>query len=171
MANSILNAAKIQFFKVKPEYGDTTIEVPNTTVDGSDTITLSSKWSMANVQGGTQSLVAYENVDNPNIPIQLKFSEDLCREFGKNYKNIINNFAKIQYPVEVNNKIKPPYCKIEWDGKVYRGYFTNVRITLSGPYLGKGKEYRSQCEISAQFVLSPKTMLKNSTVTVIGNMT
>lgn len=176
MASSYLNRAKIQFFKVVSEHDkNLTIEIPSTTIDGTDTITITSKWSSADVQGGTQSLVAYDSVDNPNLPIQLKFNKDLCSEFGISYTKTINNFARIQYPVEVGNKIKPPYCKIQFDGRVYRGYFTNVRITLSGPYLisrkGKRDKYRSQCEVSAQFVLSPKIMIRNKRIDILGNMT
>lgn len=176
MASSYLNGAKRQFFTVKSENNSSlSITVPSTTIDGTDTITISSTWSTASVQGGTQNLVAYDKVDNPSFTVQLKFSKDLCSEFNLNYVNIIKNFAKIQYPVEVDNKIKPPYCKISWDGKVYRGYFTNVRITQSGPYMtgrdGVVDKYRSQCEIAAQFVLSPKTMLRSSTINIMGTIT
>lgn len=176
MASNFLNLARKEFFRLVSEHGDISLYVPNTISDGNDTITFSSKWNSQDVQGGTQPLVAYENVGSPTMQIHLKFNEDLCREFGNgtnvtaSYTEIIDGFTNIQYPPIIGGKIKPPYCKIAWDGRVYRGYFTNVRIALSGPYL-KSKKYRSVCEISAQFVISPKTMNRAGNVHILGNIT
>lgn len=175
MAENYMNAAKKVFFKVVPEYpADASgFTIPCTVLDGTDAIQLQSRWTTVDVQGGTQSLVAYENVQNPTVPIQIKFNQDLCREFSgtvSSYESIIRGFANIQYPVEDSGKIKPPYCKISWDGKTCRGYFTNIRITLSGPYK-RGFNYKSECEISANFTISPKSILKNGNVDILHVMT
>lgn len=177
MAHELLNKARVEFFKVKQEYTDIVYIIPNTTVDGTDTITFTSNWSKASVQGGTQPLVAFDNVENPQLQINLKFNEELCREFNTvctSYQTIINGFAKLQYPISNGGKIKQPYCRISWDGKIYRGFFTNVRITTSGPYRlmnGKVQKYRSQCEISAQFTVSPTNILTQENVNVFGQLT
>lgn len=177
MATSLMNIAKGNFFTISPEGNGSKIIIPTTTKDGSDTLTLASNWSQQNVQGGTQSLVAYNYVENPSMNINLTFNADLCREFQgqcSSYENIINNIGKIVYPAESSGKIVPPYCRINWDGKTYRGYFTNVRITLTGPYKAtkNGRQsYRSECEVTGQFIVSPKTSIRRSNININGSIT
>lgn len=159
----------INFFKFR--VNGTTYTVPTTTTEGSDSFSLTSSWSTVNLQGGTEAISAFNYVNNPTIPINLKFNEDLWREpecinqLNVSYEKLISIMASLQYPIESSGKILPPYCTIEYNGNIFRGYFTNVRLTQSGPFRqnGSSKPYRTVCDFTGQF-----TVVKSSAPTRSG---
>lgn len=142
--------------------------IPLVPDESSDAITISSNWSSTNVQGGTAPVVAFENVNNPVVNINLKIHADLFRSLkGESYNNIkyrtytetITKFLSLIYP---NNNsaddsfIVSPYIKVEWNSFVYRGYLTNVRVTQSGNIIpdvnddGTNINMRAVTQISGQ---------------------
>lgn len=159
----------INFFKFNlEESGEGTYVVPNTTTENTDSISFTSNWTTVNIQGSTEAVSAFNYVNNPTIPINLKFSEDMWREYPEDLKNhtyeeTVAMMAALQYPIESGSKILPPYCKIHFNGYIYRGYFTNVRITESGPFRttradgSKTVSHRTICEFNGQFTIVKKS--------------
>lgn len=152
-----------KYFSFKLENENEEWIIPNTTVEGSDGINLSTSWSTQNVQGSTEAMTAFNHVNNPTLSVNLKFHEDLFREYqiSHSYLETINKFASLAYPSEKNNKIVPPYVKIYFNNYIYRGFFTSIKITQSGPFRNG---YRISCEISSQFTVVSKTAPRQSGV-------
>lgn len=154
----------VNFFKFKPENESVVYTIPNTTNE--DSLSFTSNWTTSNVQGSTEAVTAFNYVSNPTIPINLKFCEDLWREYPNDltidYVKTINGLASLQYPVVKGSTIYPPYCRIEFNGKVFRGYFTNIKLTESGPFrrsvnkngvISNNTMHRTHCDFTASFVV------------------
>lgn len=167
----------VNFFKFKPENdkNGTVYVIPNTTVE--DSLSFSSNWTTSNVQGSTEAISAFNYVSNPTLPINLKFNEDLWREYPNDLKigyiETINGLASLQYPIETGGIIYPPYCRIEFNNKIFRGYFTNIKLTESGPFrrsvdrfgrVSNGNLHRTHCEFNATFII----VKKNASPTRVG---
>lgn len=145
-----------KYFKFKLENENITYTIPQTVIDGSDTIQFVTSWYKQNIPGSTEPMVAYNYTDNPVVNINLKFHEDMWREANLDtdgYKDVINKFASLVYPSNNGQIIKPPYCLIYYDEYVYRGYFSNIRINQSG-VVRNG--YKTTCEISSTFNIIKK---------------
>lgn len=157
---SIISGMSSQFFQFRIP-GESTWTIPVVTTENSDSINFTSVWSTVNVQGSTEAMSAFNYVNNPTIPINLKFHEDLWREYnpGHTYEETIAKLASLQYPGGTST-ITPPYVFIFFKGYTFRGYFTSMRITESGP-IRNG--HNVMCEVSAQF-----TVVKSSAPTRSG---
>lgn len=157
MASLISNLSS-QFFKFR--VAGETWTIPVTPVENSDSLNFSSNWSTVNVQGSTEAMSAFNYVNNPTLPINLKFHEDLWREYNLShtYEETIAKLASLQYPGAQYNQdsstIEAPYIFISYKGYTFRGYFTSMRITESGP-IRNG--HNVLCEISAQFTIVKST--------------
>ena len=89
----------IVYFKLKPP-GEGTWIIPVAPIEGSDSLNFTSSWSTVNVQGGTEAISAFNYTNNPTIPINLKFHEDLWRECNitsHTYEETIAKFASLQF--------------------------------------------------------------------------
>lgn len=150
-----------RYFSFKLENENEEWIIPNTTTEGSDGINFSTSWSTQNVQGSTEAMTAFNYVNNPTLSVNLKFHEDLFKEYqiSHSYLETINKFASLAYPSENGTQIIPPYVKIYFNNYIYRGYFTSIKITQSGP-LRNG--YRIVCEITSQFTVVSKTAPRQS---------
>lgn len=158
----IKNDENTRWFRFKQEgEGNPIYTIPQTVVDGSDTISFQSNWTKENVQGSTEPMVAFNYVDAPQININLKFHEDMWREaqgsLNNSYIDVINKFASMIYPGENNQMLKSPYCLVYIGTYVYRGYFSSIRINQSGPFRNG---YQVSCEINSTFVIIKKTSPK-----------
>ena len=145
---SIISSMSSQFFKFRV-IGESTWTIPAPVMENSDSISITSSWSTTNVQGSTEAMSAFNFVNNPTIPINIKFHEDLWRDYnpGHTYEETIAKLASLQYPGGTST-IEPPYVIISWSEYTFRGYFTNIRITQSGPFRNG---HRVCCEVSMQF--------------------
>lgn len=145
------NTKNGQNFKFRLESENVTYSIPQSVVDGSDTVQFTSSWSKQNVSGSTEPMVAFNYVDNPTVNVNLKFHEDMWREAGldtSGYQEVISKFAAMIYPGVKGQKITPPYSLVYIDEYVYRGFFTNIRINQYG-VIRNG--YKTSCEISSTF--------------------
>lgn len=155
----------VNFFTLKTDENKTYV-IPNTTTEGTDSLSFSSNWTTANIQGSTEAVTAFNYVNNPNININLKFHEDSWREYPdmlKDYtfEQTIAGLASLQYPIVKNSAILPPYCKIEYNGQIYRGYFNNIKITQTGPFRRSTNSngnlsstmHRTICEFTGNFTI------------------
>lgn len=147
------NEIFVNTFTFKVQNENTKWVIPVTTVENTDGITISSNWTKQHLQGGTEPIVAFNYVDNPTITINLKFHEDLWREYPNyatgTYESAIAKLASLQYPSGANT-IESPYVYIAFNNKAYRGYFQNMKITQSGP-IRDG--HRIVCDVSGSFVI------------------
>ena len=143
-------------FKLENDLSNTIYIIPQTTVDGSDTIQFNVNWSRQNLPGSTEPMVAYNYTDAPTANINLKFHEDMWAECGLNisgYLDVINKFAALAYPSTQGSVIKPPYVMLYFNNYVYRGYFTSIRVNQSG-VIRNG--HKTTCEITSSFVIIKK---------------
>ena len=160
MSVFIGNTTNTKYFSFQFDGEDTIYTIPQTLNDGSDTVQFSSNWTKLNLPGSTEPMVAFNFVDAPTVPIQLKFHEDMWREAGLNpsgYRNVINKFVSLIYPGENGEIIRPPYCMLYVNDAVYRGYFTSIRVNQYG-IIRNG--YKTSCEISASFTIIKRTAPK-----------
>lgn len=126
----------VEFFSFRLEDESELWEIPNTVTDGSDTISLNSDWQKTNIMGSTEPMVAFNYVDSPTIPISIKFHADMFREYNlkHTYEATIGKLLSLVYPDDRNTSyIKPPFLRVQYGNSIYRGYFTNIRVTTSGP--------------------------------------
>lgn len=167
---------KFNFFRFKVEGENVQYIIPQSVRDGTDTINFTSNWESINLPGSTEPMVAFNYVNAPSINVNLKFHEDMWREiyadlsFWDNhsvvvtnlpsYTDVISKFASLIYPSVKNQTIKSPYCTIYFDGYIYRGYFTNIRINQSG-IIRNG--HKVECEITSSF-----TAIKRTSPTKLG---
>lgn len=145
-----------RYFKFRLESESSYYTIPQSVTDGTDVISFSSNWVKQNIPGSTEPMVAFNYTDAPTLTINLKFHEDMWRDANMNtsgYMLAVNKFASLVYPGANGAIIKPPYVKFSYDMSTYRGYFTNVRITQSGP-IRNG--YRPYCEVVGSFVVIKK---------------
>lgn len=151
---SLISNMSSQFFQFRVP-GESTWVIPAPPVENSDSFNLTSSWSTVNVQGSTEAMSAFNYVNNPTIPINLRFHEDLWYEYDMDhtYEQTIAKLASLQYPGGTST-ITPPYVFISFNRHVYRGYFTSMRITQTGP-IRNG--HRIMCEVSAQFTVVKTT--------------
>lgn len=150
-----------EFFSFRVE-GESSWKVPVTTSnDDGDKINLGATWSTTYVQGSTEAIVAFDHTNNPSININLKFHEDLWREYPQahSYEDTISKLASLVYPNDTNGSIEPPYVTISYNSAIYRGYFTSLNISQTGPLRHSsttGKTYRVVCTVTGNFVVSKK---------------
>nr|CAI9751274.1 hypothetical protein DGKKSRWO_DGKKSRWO_CDS_0014 [uncultured phage]CAI9752124.1 hypothetical protein CVNMHQAP_CVNMHQAP_CDS_0014 [uncultured phage] len=150
----IENIDNNSFFTFKVETENKKWVIPIIPNEGSDSINIQANWTTQNVQGSTEAIAAFNYVNNPTLTINLKFHEDLWRTYKykvtDTYDKTVSKLASLPYPGGTSI-IQPPYVKISYADTVYRGYFTSMRITQSGP-MRDG--HRVITEISAQFIVS-----------------
>lgn len=158
---SIVSSMSSQFFQFRV-VGEETWTIPAPVVENSDSINITSNWSNMNVQGSTEGMSAFNYVNNPTIPLTIKFHEDLWREYnpGHTYEETIAKLASLQYPGGTST-IEPPYVILSWSGYTFRGFITSVRITQSGP-MRNG--HRVFCEVGLQFTVVKSTSPSRSEI-------
>ena len=144
-----------QYFKFKVENESTRYTIPISVTEGSDSFTVNSSWTKQNVQGSTEGMVAFNYVDNPTLNISIKFNEDICRELNssQSFEKIVSKLVALQYPGEKSGHIVAPYVWISYDNFAYRGYFSNLRVTLTGPYRNG---HKTICEVTGTFNIVKK---------------
>ena len=147
---------EINYFQFKVAGESETWSIPVTVVEGSTSINMSATWDKVNVQGSTEAMSAFNYVDNPTIPINLKIHEDLWREYNlkHTYLETISKFASLIYPGDNYGTLSAPYVYIFFDGYGFRGYFSSLKVTPTGP-LRDG--YRVACDISGSFIVVKST--------------
>lgn len=148
------------FFQFKLEDESTIYTIPQTVNDGSDTISFSSSWTKESLPGSTEPMVAFNYVDAPTIPINLKLHQDMWRAANldeNDYIKVVNKFVSMIYPGENGDIIKPPYCMIYVNNCIYRGYFSSIRVNQSGIMRNGVKVV---CEINSSFTILKKTSPK-----------
>lgn len=152
----LTNVKDTRYFRFKLEDSNTTYTIPQTVVDGSDSIQVQTSWDKKNLPGSTEPMVAYNFTDAPVMGLNIKYHEDMFREAGLatgDYLNVTYQFLALAYPSASGQIIKPPYCYIYIDCAVYRGFFTNLRVTMSG-VIRNG--YKTQCEVGGSFTIIRK---------------
>ena len=87
---SIISSMSSQFFKFRV-IGESTWTIPAPVMENSESISITSSWSTTNVQGSTEAMSAFNFVNNPTIPINIKFHEDLWRDYNPGHTIVINN--------------------------------------------------------------------------------
>lgn len=153
-----------KFFKFRLESETDACVIPQSVNDGSNTFQVSANWTKQNLPGSTEPMVAFNYTDAPTINFNLKFHQDMWRDAGldiKGYQEAVNKFVSLAYPGAQGQIIKPPYCIVYDSGAVYRGYFTSIRVTQSGPIRDGLKVI---CEINSSFTVIRKYAVVQSTL-------
>lgn len=159
---SIIANESDAFFRFKVAGENERWTIPVIPKENSMSINLTSNWTTVNVQGSTEAMSAFNYVNNPTIPINLNFHEDLWREYSlsHSYEETINKLAALQYPGG-SETIVAPYVYIYFCDYAFRGYFNSMRISTSGLWRNG---HNVQCEVSAQFVVVQSTSPNKSSI-------